>query len=463
MPKSDQKVSFSAALQRPQRQKALPKPVAKEQPPREDEISDGSVETSLLKLDDESSQGSLPSFVQISQSQISSSEPEVVQPEPKPKKVITYQPGTVVAKAKPKLKPKDLDAEPTQISEDEPEAESVVESVPVMDQETDEETKDKPEADTVVQSKPETLVNEVTEKISEPTIQDVEDVVEDVSELAIASVDNSVDNSESSSQGLQGSQDNEGNDPKKKLELINHDSDQTGEIASLEEFDPELVERSPQESSSDQDFLESAQSSTPASSIPIFWCQAVGVVSGRYVPGAEVFQKGEIITESGLTYKTFVLSKAVKSLEKKTDLSMSHDFVVYPKTSRLHGVRFEILATDLGSRIEELSDRYFNIRGLVTKHREDSVLIEIQRRPEFLRPAQSDRFTLEIKGEMPVEMVQQFVFVKCELVENYLRLISYEHLACAIAPPSKKTEKPVLKPKVVQTATDSERSLLDQN
>jgi len=341
MPKPDQKISISAALQRPQRQKALPKPLAK------------NIETDLQP--EIVTETAIAEEVKVSLEPTSKS-PELELPkftEPEVKKAI-------VDKTKPILKPK-------------PKAQIQSEADPAI--------KDlNPE-----------------ENIEISTVAEIQDEVSDP-------------------------------------------------ISEEEQYEDE---RSLDIDSEHKHTLNQVAESTP----PIFWCQAVGLIEAKYLPNAEVFHKGELVTGNGTSYKAYVLSKAIKSLEKKIDLSLAHQFVVYPKTSKLNGIRFEILATDVSSKIEEFEDGQFNIRGFITKQLENSFLIEIQRRPEYLPPAQYDRFTLEVRGDIPLEIVQQFVYLKCQLTEDYLSVVSYEHLACPFTPkpPARlnKTEKPILKSKSV--------------
>lgn len=350
MPKPDQKVSISAALQRPQRQKALPKPLTKNietsQQPFSEEVEDLSQPNSELHL---SAEEQVSEFNGL---ELSS----------KVNKAIAEKP-----KLKPKLKPV------------------------ITDLELQEE-------------------QNIEVGIVEAGIEDAPEITESLA-----------------------------------LEEIEQEEFSENE-ETIEIFDPSFViERS---LDLDQNLDLSNQTQTTEASLPIFWCQAVGLLAAKYIPSPEAFQKGELVTDDGSSYKAFVLSKAIKALEKKTDLSVTHKFVVYPKTSKLKGVRLEILATDSSSKIEKFEDGQFNIRGFVTKQLENSFLIEIHRRAEYLTPSQNDRFTLEVKGDIPVELIQQFVYLQCQLVEGYLKIVSYEHLACPMTPKKLSTvPKPILKPK----------------
>lgn len=374
MPKPDQNVSSSAALQRPQRQKALPKPLPK------------NIETDPDILTEKVAEP-----VEISPETLSDLGFELPQSELGLPKLNSESSQEAIAdKSKPKLKPK---LKP----------QAVVASLAPEE--------NIPEQDPEVQT-PEILAGSV--EFAAPVLDAIE--VETIE-----------------------------NDPEENIEVF--------------DLDLEITETGSKKVNPDQAI---------APSEPIFWCQAVGLVAGKYIPGSEAFQKGELLTNSGFTYRGYVLSKAIKSLEKKTDLSLVHQFVVYPKTSKQHGVRFEILATDVASKIDEFEDGQFNIRGLVTKQLENSFLVEIQRRPEYLHPSQYDRFTLEVKGSLPAELVHQLIYLKCQLTENHLSLINYEHLACPIitkvTKSETKTEKPILKPKTSNLESiESEPSSPDQD
>ncbi len=355
MPKPDQNVSSSAALQRPQRQKALPKPLPKNIETDPHILTEKVAEPVEVSPEISSDQGfELPQSESALPELNPDSSQEAIADKSKPK---------LKPQLKPKLKPQ-----------------AVTESVVLQ--------KNSPEEDEI-------------------SVESVESVAPVLEIIEVETIEN---------------------DPEENIEVF--------------DLNLEITEVGSKKANQDQAI---------APSEPIFWCQAVGIVAGKYIPGSEAFQKGELLTNNGFTYRGYVLSKAIKSLEKKTDLSLVHQFVVYPKTSKQHGVRFEILATDVASKIEEFEDGQFNIRGLVTKQLENSFLIEIQRRPEYLHPSQYDRFTLEVRGTLPAELVQQLIYLKCQLTENYLSLINYEHLACPIVTKGtkseSKTEKPILKPK----------------
>jgi hypothetical protein len=372
MPKPDQNVSSSAALQRPQRQKALPKPLTKNIETDPHILTEKVAEPVEASPEISSELG-----FELPQSELGLSELSLESSQ-----------ETIADKSKPKLKP---------------------------------QLKPK--------SKPESLVASVVLQENSPEKDEI--LVESVESVASVLEIISVETIE--------------NDPEENIEVF--------------DLNLEITETGSKKANQDQAI---------APSEPIFWCQAVGIVAGKYIPGSEAFQKGELLTNNGFTYRGYVLSKAIKSLEKKTDLSLVHQFVVYPKTSKQHGIRFEILATDVASKIEEFEDGQFNIRGLVTKQLENSFLIEIQRRPEYLHPSQYDRFTLEVRGTLPAELVQQLIYLKCQLTENYLSLTNYEHLACPIiikvTKSETKTEKPILKPKAPNLESiESEPSSPDQD
>ncbi len=412
MPNSDQKVSSSAALQRPQRQKATSKPVVK--------TGDKNIETNALTqnaedigLTDGLETIAPPETLQAPESGQTLETPQVAEAVPtKVKKVLQDVTELRIEaneklKSKPLLKPKQSKP-PATIAEN---LSSDLISDPISDQISEIDLLKNSNTEAIAETITETNIEAITEAGIETNLEEIDSASKVLAEQNFA-----------------------------EQNLI----EPALMEQNFEDHEPDL-ENDPEKQNNDKTSETSAE--FPQDDAPIFWCQAVGMVVGKYVPSAEAFQKGAVITENGLSYKAFVLSKAIKSLEKKTDLSLSHQFVIYPKTSKLHGVRFEILATDVASKVEEFASGQFNIRGLVTKQLENSTLIEIQRRPEYLHPTQYDRFSLEVRGDIPAEMMQQFIYVRCELVENYLSLVSFEHLACPILPKSVATPRPVLKPK----------------
>lgn len=446
MPKPDQKVSISAALQRPQRQKALPKPLPKDVTKDLAENAEN-IETVLQPVQ----VTELEAPVELSELPSKLHEVDVIESklESESSENITRSDSQSGIQSKPLIKIQNKvkieakannDLSLAQSSKLEPSKSEITDkSKPIL------KPKLKPQADIQPSDPQQTSVT----AIEEPNIN--HDLQQDASLTPLETNNNTI---------IESSVPIDFDPP--TLEAVESIVASTAELSN--------DEVSSQEHDLDQSSDQELEQERSLQTQPIFWCQAVGLVAGKYVPSPEAFNKGELLKDD-LTYKAFVLSKAVKSLEKKTDLSVPHQFIVYPKTSKLHGVRFEILATDIASKIEEFEDGQFNIRGLVTKQLDNSVLIEIQRRPEYLHPAQYDRFSLEVRGTLPIELIQQFVYVRCELVENYLNLVSYEHLACPYSPnlpvdsPSNikitKTEKPILKPKVQKIDPEAESTSPD--
>ncbi len=213
-----------------------------------------------------------------------------------------------------------------------------------------------------------------------------------------------------------------------------------------------------------------------------FPCQAVGSVFGKYIP-SEVFGKGHLLSDKGVRYTAYVLAKALKPMQKKMDLSLSHSYLVYPKTNKLDTIHFDILAVDTASKMNELDCDRFNIRGQIigqfvqnqTKPSEPStetndvsdvtdetvdtsnpenisetpnpsgfLLIQIQRNPNYLKSHHREQFVIKILGVLPENLLKQFVCIKSQLINNHLQMISYEHLACPLPLPRPNVIKPIL-------------------
>ncbi|AFY73657.1 hypothetical protein Syn7502_01597 [Synechococcus sp. PCC 7502] len=408
MPKPDQKVTISAALQRPQRHKALPKPIAQNlesvlQPiPETLALEKAEIqELASPVLEESTASDQIPT-------QISDQASNKIKDSVKS----TTESPTKSTFAKPKLKPKLKTDTSEQV---------VLNIEPQIDSEAKVDLNNAQSSDLpsdLLTSLP--LTNNADSPLNSTNAEVIEEPIE-IQNLELEQLA----------------------DPDHLDEQINLDPNS--------ELNPTAIAQQHQDHKQDHKAQEE--------SLPIFWCQAVGLVAGKYVPSAEAFYKGELIITNGSAYKAYVLSKAIKALEKKIDLSLEHQFVVYPKTSKIHGLRLEILATDVSSKIEEFEDGQFNIRGFITKklekQLENSFLVEIQRRPEYLQPSQNDRFTLNVKGDIPLELVQQFVYLKCQLIGDDLKVIDYEHLACPVVTKRLTTvEKPILKPKVPKPELD---------
>ena len=174
--------------------------------------------------------------------------------------------------------------------------------------------------------------------------------------------------------------------------------------------------------------------------------RAIGIVHGKFTPhDIEQLNKGLITDNEGEKIETVVLGKALSLLKKHIDLNKNYYWVVYPKnknTQNLHlqiaGIWDPVQFNDLqknSSKINfsklleelDLKDNYFSVRGelvFVNKSKKE-IVIKI-RSTSKLKNLKNKNFKLVIKGELSLELHNNFVSLDVNRDGNSLKLLNYE-------------------------------------
>ena len=174
--------------------------------------------------------------------------------------------------------------------------------------------------------------------------------------------------------------------------------------------------------------------------------RAIGIVNGKFTPyDTEKLNKGLITDNEGEKIETVVLGKALSLLKKHIDLNKNYYWVVYPKnknTQNLHlqiaGIWDPVQLNDLpknSSKINfsklleelDLKDNYFSIRGelvFVNKSKKE-IVIKICSTSK-LKNLKNKNFKLVIKGELSLELLNNFVSLDVNRDGNSLKLLNYE-------------------------------------
>jgi hypothetical protein len=174
--------------------------------------------------------------------------------------------------------------------------------------------------------------------------------------------------------------------------------------------------------------------------------RAIGIVNGKFTPhDGEQLNKGLITDNKGEKIKTVVLGKALSLLKKHIDLNKNHYWVVYPKnknTENLHlqvaGVWDPFQFNDLpnnSSKINfsklleelDLKDNYFSVRGelvFVNKPKKE-IVIKICSTSK-LNNLKNKNFKLSIKGELSLDLLNNFVSLDVSRDGNSLKLLNYK-------------------------------------
>ena len=174
--------------------------------------------------------------------------------------------------------------------------------------------------------------------------------------------------------------------------------------------------------------------------------RAIGIVNGKFTPhDSEQLNKGLITDNEGEKIETVVLGKALSLLKKHIDLNKNHYWIVYPKnknTQNLHlqvvGIWDPVQLNDLpknSSKINfsklleelDLKDNYFSVRGelvFVNKSKKE-IVIKICSSSK-LKNLKNKNFKLVIKGELSLELLNNFVSLDIKRDGNSLKLLNYE-------------------------------------
>ena len=174
--------------------------------------------------------------------------------------------------------------------------------------------------------------------------------------------------------------------------------------------------------------------------------RAIGIVNGKFTPhDTQQLNKGLIIDNEGEKVETVILGKALSLLKKHIDLNKNYYWVVYPKnknTQSLHlqvaGIWDPVQLNDLQKNsskinfsklLEELNlkDNYFSIRGelvFVNKSKKE-IVIKICSTSK-LKNLKNKNFKLVIKGELSLELLNNFVSLDVNRDGNSLKLLNYE-------------------------------------
>jgi len=174
--------------------------------------------------------------------------------------------------------------------------------------------------------------------------------------------------------------------------------------------------------------------------------RAIGIINGKFIPiSSEQLNRGFLIDNKDEKIETVILGKALSLLKKHIDLKKSYYWIVYPKnknTQNLHlqvaGIWDPVQLNDLpknSSKINfsklleelDLKDNYFSVRGelvFVNKSKKE-IVIKICSTSK-LKNLKNKNFKLVIKGELSLELLNNFVSLDVNRDGNSLKLLNYE-------------------------------------
>ena len=174
--------------------------------------------------------------------------------------------------------------------------------------------------------------------------------------------------------------------------------------------------------------------------------RAIGIINGKFTPhDSEQLNRGFLIDNNGEKIETVVLGKALSLLKKHIDLKKSYYWVVYPKNKNTQNLHLQVAGiwdpyklndfpndsskTNFSKLLEELDlqDNYFSIRGelvfINTKKKE--IVIKICSTSKS-KNQKNKNFKLNIKGELSLEFLNNFVSLDVNRDGNSLKLLNYK-------------------------------------
>ena len=174
--------------------------------------------------------------------------------------------------------------------------------------------------------------------------------------------------------------------------------------------------------------------------------RAIGIINGKFIPhNTEQINRGFLIDSKGEKFETVVLGKALSLLKKFIDLEKSYFWVVYPKNKNTQSLHLQVTGiwdpyqlndfpsdsskTNFKKLLEELNlkDNYFSVRGeLVFVNAQKKEFVIKIRADSKLKNLKNRNFKLVIKGELSLELLNNFLSLDLIREGNMLRLISYE-------------------------------------
>ena len=174
--------------------------------------------------------------------------------------------------------------------------------------------------------------------------------------------------------------------------------------------------------------------------------RAIGIINGKYTPhDIEQLNRGFLIDDKGEKIETVVLGKALSILKKHIDLKKSYYWVVYPKNKNTQNLHLQVAGiwdpyqlndfpnnsskTNFSKLLKELDlkDNYFSVRGelVFVNTQKKEIVIKINSASK-LKNLKNKNFKLVIKGDLSLDLLNNFVSLDVNRDGNSLELLNYE-------------------------------------
>ena len=174
--------------------------------------------------------------------------------------------------------------------------------------------------------------------------------------------------------------------------------------------------------------------------------RAIGIVNGKFIPhDSEQLNRGFLTDNNGESIETVVLGKALSLIKKHIDLKKSYFWIVYPKNKNTQCLHLQIAGiwdpyqlndlpndsskTNFSTLLEklDLKDNYFSVRGelVFVNIKKKEFIVKICSAPK-LKKLKNKNFKLVIKGELSLELLNNFVSLDVNRDGSSLELLNYE-------------------------------------
>jgi len=174
--------------------------------------------------------------------------------------------------------------------------------------------------------------------------------------------------------------------------------------------------------------------------------RAIGIINGKFTPhDNNQINRGFIIDNKGEKIETVILGKALSLLKKHIDLNKSYYWIVYPKNKNTQNLHLQVagiwdpihlndfkndsLKTNFSELLGELGlkDNYFSVRGdlVFVNTQKKEIIIKICSTPKS-KNLKNKNFKLVIKGELSLELLNNFVSLDINRDGNSLKLTKFE-------------------------------------
>ena len=174
--------------------------------------------------------------------------------------------------------------------------------------------------------------------------------------------------------------------------------------------------------------------------------RAIGIVYGKFVPDeSKHLNRGFLTDIKGEKIETVILGKALSLLKKHIDLKESYYWIVYPKNKNSQNLHLQVAGiwdpyqlndfpndsskTNFPQLLRDLDlkDNYFSIRGelVFVNNKKKEIVIKVCSASKH-KNSKNKNFKLVIKGDLSIEIVNNFVSLDVLRDGNSLKLINYE-------------------------------------